>query len=100
MQDAWGKPDFSGDTLDGRMVSSNRAMTRKPIRTAKPITMMGERFFLFSMFVILLRMNWSYPGKIVRGVCGSERPSELNVKSDHLRRRSLIPKDTAVSGRF
>jgi hypothetical protein len=44
------------------------------------MTMMGERFFLFSMFVILL---WG-----------------LKAKSDHLRRRSLIPKDIAVGGRF
>jgi hypothetical protein len=51
MQDAWGKPDIGGDTLDGRMVSFNRAMTRKPIRTGKPMIIRGER--LFFMFVIL-----------------------------------------------
>jgi hypothetical protein len=45
-------------------------------------------------------MSGSYPGKTVRRVSGSERSSELKAKSDHLRRRSLIPKDIAVGGRF
>jgi hypothetical protein len=39
------------------MVPFYSAMTRKPIRTVKPITMMGERFFFSISFRLLV------PGK-------------------------------------
>ena len=47
------RPTLAATTLEGRIVPFSRAMTRKPIRMAKLITIRGERFF-FSMFVILL----------------------------------------------
>jgi hypothetical protein len=52
-------------------------MTMKQIRTAKPMTMMGELFF-YSMFVILL---WAYPGKIFRRLSGSGKRRNLKQKA-------------------